>query len=98
MKRKIKILIALAGLLLGGIASGLFFVSNDAVSTDRFVQVSDGMTEAQVRELPGVPQHERRDAPDRTALFYGGFQHLKWCSMEVFFGADGRVTGKFHDH
>lgn len=97
MKRKTKILIVLAGLLLG-VAFVLFFVSSDAVAEDRFTQVSDGMTEVQVRELLGIPHHVRRDAPDRTAFYYGGFQRWQWCSMEVFFGADDRVTGKFHDH
>lgn len=98
MKRKTKILTVLAGLLLGGIAFVLFFVSSDAVAEDRFAQITDGMTEVQVRELLGNPHHVRHDAPDRTAFYYGGFLRLKWCSMEVYLGADGRVTGKFHDH
>ena len=98
MKRKTKILTVLAGLLLVAAAFAFFFVSSDAVAKDSFAKVSAGMTEVQVREILGVPHHVRRDAPDRTAFFYGGFQHLKWCSMEVFFGADGQVTGKFHDH
>jgi hypothetical protein len=56
------------------------------------------MSETQVRELLGVPHRVRHDAPNSRAFFYGGFLRLKWCSVEVFFGADGRVTGKFHDH
>lgn len=98
MKCKTKILTVLAGLLIGGVACTLCFVSSDAIAEDRFARVSNGMTKAQIRELLGAPHRERRDSPDRTAYFYGGFQHLKWCSMEVFFGADGRVTGQFHDH
>src|SRR4030095_173186 len=98
MKGKAKIRIVLAGLLLGGIAFTMFFVSSDAVAEDKFAQITDGMTEMQVREILGVPHRVRPDASDRTTFFYGGFHRLKWCSMEIFFGADGRVTGKFHDH
>jgi len=85
-------------LLLGVAAFTTFFGFSEAVSVDRFAQVADGMTETRVREILGAPHHVRHDTPDTAAYFYGGFRHLKWCSMEVFFGADGRVTGKFHDH
>jgi hypothetical protein len=76
----------------------IFFVSSEAVATGRFAQVTNGMTEVQVRDLLGVPNAVRRDAPDTTVFFYGGFLRLKWCSVKVFFGADSRVKGKFHDH
>jgi len=98
MKRKTRVLMVVLALVLGVAAFMAFFVSSEAVSADRFAQITDGMTERQVRELLGVPHHVRRDAPDRTAFFYGGFQRAKWCSMEVFFDAGGRVAGKFHDH
>jgi outer membrane protein assembly factor BamE (lipoprotein component of BamABCDE complex) len=98
MKRKTRVLLLILALLFGVAAFMVFFVSSEAVSADRFALITDGMTEMQVRELLGAPHHVRRDAPDRTAFFYGGFLRAKWCSMEVFFGADGRVTGKFHDH
>jgi outer membrane protein assembly factor BamE (lipoprotein component of BamABCDE complex) len=98
LKRKTRVLTVVLALFLGVAGFMVFFVSSEAVSADSFAQITDGMTEIQVRELLGVPYHIRRDAPDRTAFFYGGFLRTKWCSMEVFFGADGRVTGKFHDH
>lgn len=85
MKGKTKILIVLASMLLG-VAFALFFVFSDAVAEDRFTQVHDGMTEAQVRELLGIPHHVRRDAPDRTAFYYGGFQRL---NLKTAVGRDG---------
>jgi outer membrane protein assembly factor BamE (lipoprotein component of BamABCDE complex) len=98
MKRKTKILTVLAGLLVCGVAFTLFFLFSEAVPKGRFAQVSNGMSREQIRELLGKPDYERVDASHGSAFCYGGFQHLKWCSAEIYFGADGRVTGKFHDH
>lgn len=98
MKRKTIVLIVIAGLLFCSAVFAVFVVSSHAVAGSGFAQISKGMTAAQVRQLLGTPHHVRRDAPDRTAFYYGGLQRSKWCTMEVFFGADGRVTGKFHDH
>jgi len=57
------------------------------------------MNEADVQAILGSPDsaHVHRDSKG-VRYFYGGFPEFKWCSMEVFFDADGRVTGKFHDH
>ena len=97
MKRRTKFLVALAALFLG-IAFIPLFGPGHAVAEDSFARIDDGMTEAQVRDLLGVPQRVRHDTPETTAFCYGGFRRFEWCSMEVYFGAAGRVTNKFHDH
>ena len=68
-----------------------------AVPPDKFAQVAIGMSESEVLALLGAPYRKRRDSPSTTAFFYGGFPRLRWCTMEVFFGPDERVTAKFHD-
>jgi hypothetical protein len=84
-------------LALGSVAFPIFFLTSEAASESAFASVSEGMTEAQVRGLLGPPHGVRR-APDITTHWYGGFLRLKWCTMEVYFDASGRVAGKFHDH
>jgi outer membrane protein assembly factor BamE (lipoprotein component of BamABCDE complex) len=98
MKSRTKVLAIFFALFFGVAAFMVFFVSSHAVSTDGFARIADGMTETQVRDLLGVPHQVRRDAPDRTAFYYGGIPRARWCSMEVYLGPDGRVIGKFHDH
>ena len=106
MKHRARVLVA-GGLLLFGAATCflVFFISSHAVPIAKFEQVTDGMTQAQVKDMLGQPLVIRHDHPntnayypDETVFFYGGLQRLKWCSMEVQFGSNGRVTGKFHDH
>jgi outer membrane protein assembly factor BamE (lipoprotein component of BamABCDE complex) len=98
MKRKAKVLLIVALLLFGIPAFLIFFLRSDAVALDRFDRVAVGMTEAQVQQLLGAPLSIRHDTKDTTAFFYGGALRFRWCTMEVFFGSDGRATGKFHDH
>ena len=76
------------------------FCTSEAASLEGFVKITDGMSETDVRALLGEPDpgHMHRDSRGRTRYFYGGFPRFKWCSMEVFFGSDGLVNGKFHDH
>ena len=95
-KRKIGILASLAALI-GGIS---FFAFSEAAPEEGFEQVRNGMTKGQVRELLGEPQQQfgRINVPASTVFAYGGFQHFRWCTMEVYFGDDGRAIGKFHDH
>jgi hypothetical protein len=76
----------------------ILFAPGHAVAVDRLGQVVPGMTETQVKSLLGAPDRIRHDRPGSTAFFYGGFLRLKWCTIEVYFGADDRVTGTFHDH
>ncbi len=68
-----------------------------AFSLDKFAQVTIGMSEAEVLALTGEPCRIRRNSPSNTAFCYGGFARFRWCTMEVYFGPDGRVIGKFHD-
>jgi outer membrane protein assembly factor BamE (lipoprotein component of BamABCDE complex) len=74
-----------------------FFFTSYAVPIERYNQVVEGMTEAQVRTIMGSPDHIRHDKPDTTAFYYGGLGRLRWCNMEVYFDKGGHVTGKFHD-
>lgn len=74
-----------------------FFSSAYAVPIEKFNKVEPRMTEGEVRQIMGAPDHIRHDAPKSTAYYYGGLGRLKRCIMEVYFGPDGRVTGKFHD-
>lgn len=76
----------------------VFFIFSDAASSSAFEQVAPGLTENQVRAILGNPQHIRHDTNQPTVFFYGGILRGKWCTMEVYFGLDGSVTGKFHDH
>ena len=98
MKPRERVFSVATFLVLGIVCFAIFFVFSHAVSMGRFDRVTNGMTEAQVQEILGVPEATRHDTTNSTAFFYGGFQRLRWCSMEVYFSADGRVTGKFHDH
>jgi hypothetical protein len=98
MKHKAKVFLFVAGLLGGIVFLLTFFVSGHAVPKNRFDQVKVGMTEVRVQEILGVPQGIRHNTADSTVFGYGGFLEWKWCTMQVFFGANGRVTGKFHDH
>ena|ERR1051325_7448613 len=75
----------------------LRFTSSYAIPIDRFNKVIPGMTKVEVHELCGRPHYIRRDTPERTTFYYGGWGRLKRCIMEVYFGADDRVSGKFHD-
>lgn len=95
MKRRIPIIAASVLAVL--ISGAWFFAARHAVPVHAFDHVADGMQETAVRELLGTP-HILREAPGGTTYFYGGFLRLRWCSMEVFFDGNDRVTGKFHDH
>ncbi len=88
--------IVILPLALGCVAFSIFFLTSEAASESGFTSISKGMTEAQVRSLLGDPHGVRRD-PDQITYGYGGL-FLKWCTMEVYFDAGGRVTSKFHDH
>ena len=98
MKCRARIVVIVAVLALGFAGLLLIFVSRHAIPIDRFDRVVEGMTKVQVQDLIGVPHHIRHDKPDTTAFYYGGFMSGQWCNMEVFFGSDEQVTGKFHDH
>jgi hypothetical protein len=98
VKRNAQVLAATTLIVLGVAAFSVFFIFSDAVPESSFDQVTEGMTKTEVRDLLGVPDSVRHDTPTTTANVYGGFRRLKWCSMEVSFGPDGRVTGRFHDH
>ena len=97
MKQRARILIAC--FVLGVLYFSRFFVFAHAVASDKLSRVTAGMTEAEVESILGAPQHVRRQGGGGTAFCYGGFQQLRWCSVEIGFGADGRVEGSvFHDH
>lgn len=96
MKHRVKVHLA-GGLLIFGVAT-VFFVSGHAVPTDGFDRITVGMTEDQVKDIIRAPLRVRHDRPATTSFSYGGFVRLKWCTMEVYFGPNDRVTGKFHDH
>jgi len=96
MRKAIAVVIMLA-FVCGVSVLAFFFTTSEAAPESGFDSISKGMTEAQVRSLLGAPHGVRRDLTQIT-YGYGGFRHLKWCTMEVFFDASGRVTSKFHDH
>jgi outer membrane protein assembly factor BamE (lipoprotein component of BamABCDE complex) len=72
-------------------------LSRDAVPVEKYNRVTEGMTQRQVRDIMGTPDFIRHDKPQTTTFYYGGPQRLKLNNMEVYFSADGRVTGKFDD-
>lgn len=97
MKQRAKILIACS--LLGVLGFSSFFVFAHAVSADELSRVAVGITKAQVESIIGAPHYVRHESAGSTAFCYGGFHQLRWCSVEIYFGADGRVKGSvFHDH
>ncbi len=81
-----------------GIGLVLFAVLAHSAPIARFRLVTTGMTQAQVRNLIGAPEGIRGTPQTGTAFYYGGLRRLRWCTMEVHFGADGLVSGTFHDH
>jgi len=93
-----KHLLVASAVLVGLIVISIHFVASEAASEENFDKIKDGMTQAEVRELLGEPEGGWDGSAERTKFRYGGFRQLKWCTMEVFFGADGKVHGKFHDH
>lgn len=97
MKLSAKFLITSSALLVFGFLS--FFVFAHAVPADKLNRVSGGMTENQIESMMGAPQYVRRESADHIAWGFGGLKRLRWCSAEIYFGADGRVKGNvFHDH
>ena len=97
LRTRLGVFIGLVMLLAGLVARFWFLPSGYAAPIERFNKVVPGMTEAQVQDIMGAPDRIRHDRPRSATYFYGGLRHLKLCSMEVDFGADGTVTGKFHD-
>jgi len=97
MKQRSKILITCS--VLGFLCFSSFFVFAHAVPADKLSRIKVGMTEAQVESIIGAPQYVRHESTGGTALGYGGFLRLRWCSVEIYFGADGKIAGSvFHDH
>ena len=97
MKQRVKILIA--SFLLVVLCFSGFFVFAHAIPADKLSRVSVGMTETQVENILGTPQGIRHESTGSTVFYYGGFEQLRWCSVEIHFGAGDRVSGSvFHDH
>lgn len=94
MKRWVLVLISIAvPCALAG-----FFVGSHAASPHGFSRVSEGMTRAEVEGLLGAADLVREREAGGITLMYGGLFPPRWCTMQVEFDADGRVTSKFHDH
>jgi outer membrane protein assembly factor BamE (lipoprotein component of BamABCDE complex) len=85
-------------LLVAGVTGAVSLLSRDAVPVEKYNRVTEGMTQQQVRDIMGTPDFIRHDKPETTTFYYGGLQRLKLNNMEVFFSADGHVTGKFDDN
>jgi hypothetical protein len=84
-------------LLVGLTAFLLLYFRRHAVPVDRLSQVAPGMAQSEIQSLLGVPSVVRHGGSAGTTFIY--FRRIMWCSVEVSFGADGRVTGSpFHDH
>ena len=97
MKQRAKILIA--SFLLVVLCFSGFFVFAHAIPTDKLSQVSVGMSETQVKNIVGAPQGVRYESTGSTVFYYGGFQQLRWCSVEIHFVAGDRgAVSVFHDH
>lgn len=92
--------ITVSALLLGACFFG-YFACSHAASRSGFDQITVSMTQEDVQRLLGIPHWIfPSDPPDPavTTFSYGGFPRFKWCTMDVYFDADGRVIRKFHDH
>jgi hypothetical protein len=97
MKQRAKIMIV--SFVLAALCLSSFFAFVHAVPADKLSRVSVGMTEAQVESIIGAPRHLRHESAGGTVFCYGGFPKLRWCSVEIHFGGDGKVAGSvFHDH
>jgi outer membrane protein assembly factor BamE (lipoprotein component of BamABCDE complex) len=96
--RKIKFRVFFAAFLFGSLIFVIHFMFSEAASEEGFSRIENGMTKEQVLKLLGTPHHEHIADPNKSVFGYGGFNRLKWCTMEVFFDDDGEVSGKFHDH
>ena len=101
MNKKGRILIACVATLIGGalISAVAFFCLAHAANPDKFNEIEYGMTRAQVETILGKPDNIGRfDEPGSLDYYYGGFKRYRWCTMDVFFGTNSLVCGKFHDH
>ena len=97
MKRRIRMLACGLGLAVPGFVG--FFVLAEAVPADKLARISAGMTQTEVEANVGRPEVIRNESGGSTTFCYGGFPRLRWCSVEIRFGADGRVSGSvIHDH
>jgi outer membrane protein assembly factor BamE (lipoprotein component of BamABCDE complex) len=83
--------------LVAGVPCMVSLLSRNAVPVEKYNHVAEGMTLQQVRDIMGTPDFIRHDKPETTTFYYGGLQRLKLNNMEVYFSADGHVTGKFDD-
>jgi hypothetical protein len=89
----------LFGLALAPFGFAAFFVLAHGVPAEKLRRISDGLTQSQVEEMVGSPESVRHEPDGSTTFFYGGIRRLRWCSVEIHFGTDGRVLGSvFHDH
>jgi outer membrane protein assembly factor BamE (lipoprotein component of BamABCDE complex) len=84
-------------LLVAGVICLISLLSRDAVPVEKYNRVTEGMTQQQVLNIMGTPDFIRHDKPETTTFYYGGLQRLKLNNMEVYFSANGHVTGKFDD-
>jgi len=84
-------------LLVAAVICAVPLLSRDAVPVDKYNRITVGMTQTQVRQIMGSPARIRHDKPETTTFFYGGLLRLRLNNMEVYFGTDGLVTGKFDD-
>ena len=76
-----------------------FFLLTHAIPLTKLSSLGVGMMMPQIEQTIGKPQHIRSDGAGGTVFCYGGLQQLRWCSVEIYFGANGRVAGGlFHDH
>jgi outer membrane protein assembly factor BamE (lipoprotein component of BamABCDE complex) len=94
---KLKILLCGVVLIAVAVICLVPLLARDAVPVAKYNQVAVGMTKTNVQSIMGVPARIRHDSPQTTTFFYGGLLRLRWNSMEIYFGSDDRVTGKFDD-
>ena len=101
MKRKTRIVLACSAILVACllIPATAFLCLAHAADPDKFNQIEFGMSREKVEAILGKPHNIGRfDEPGSLDYYYGGFQRHMWCTMDVFFGTNGLVCGKFHDH
>jgi hypothetical protein len=76
----------------------LFFINAHAIPMSKYDKIKEGMTESEVKALVGAPVRVGHWYSDTTTFGYGGFLRGRFCTMDIHFGTNGCVTGKFHDH
>ena len=93
-RRRVTVILAISLSALA--AGGALYCSRHTVPPERLSRVKPGMIKDEVIQLLGPPSSTSLQSDGLTLLAYR--KHDRWCMVDLFLDADGRVRSVFHDH